>query len=566
LSYAARLVVGTIGVLALTILLLVIGVEQSLRTDLESDIRLTLERQANLVKDAWPTDSAAWPAAATRLAAAAAVRVTVIDSAGRVRAESNVPPDELDRIENHGSRPEVRAALDGHTGWNKRASATIGTPLMYVAVPGGPGVIRVSLPLTQVDAIVRRSERPVWVAAVVALALGILLALMAGRRMSEPLNEIRSAARIITQGGTPTFPHSGIPDVDAVVADLREMHQQLSVRIEGLKKTQAETTAIVDSMVEGVLSSDSRGRIVIANPAARRLLGYPETERMPDLPLLFRAKDAREAVTTVLGGAAVSDKEVEIGDKICLLNARPTAFGGAVIVLHDLTRVRRLETVRRDFVANVSHELKTPLTAISGYAETLLDHAPDAETNRRFLTTILANARRMQRLVDDQLDLSRIESGAWTARPEPVDLKFAVEEAWASVLPRTGVAPRLELDLSPNAEILTVDPDALRQILRNLFENAIRHTPSTGSIRCRAVADAGGIRVSVIDSGTGIPSEHLPRIFERFYRVDPSRSRDQGGTGLGLSIVKHLMEAHHGRVSAESSLGHGTAIHLWFES
>ncbi len=566
MSYAARLIVGTVLVLAITVLVLVVGVERSLRRDLEADIRLTLEREAALVRDAWPADSAAWQDAAARLSATGVVRVTVIDSTGRVRAESNVAPEELARIENHASRPEVKDALGGRVGWDKRSSATVGTPLMYVAIPGGPGVVRVAMPLTQVDGIVRGAGRPVWLAAGLALALGTILAFVAGRRLSQPLGEIRAAARAITQGGTPSFSHSGIPDIDALVADLREMHQQLTSRIEGLKKTQAETAAIVDSMVEGVLSSDGRGRIITANPAARRLLGYTDTDPMPDLPLLFRARDARDAVTTVLGGAAVSDKEIEIGDKICLLNARPTTFGGAVIVLHDLTHIKRLETVRRDFVANVSHELKTPLTAISGYAETLLDHGPDAETSHRFLGTILANARRMQRLVDDQLDLSRIESGGWTARPEPVELKPAIEDAWTSVLPRSGSGPRLEVDLAQGAEVVTVDPDALRQILRNLFENAIRHTPLTGTITCRTVPESGGVRLSVVDTGSGIPSEHLPRIFERFYRVDPSRSRDQGGTGLGLSIVKHLVEAHKGRVRAESTLDHGTSIHLWLEA
>jgi signal transduction histidine kinase len=305
---------------------------------------------------------------------------------------------------------------------------------------------------------------------------------------------------------------------------------------------------------------------VTANPAARRLLGYGDRETLPVLPLLFRSPDARAAVTQALGGSAVSDREIEIGDKICLLNARPTTLGGAVIVLHDLTHVKRLETVRRDFVANVSHELKTPLTAISGFAETLLDHDPDPATGKKFLETILANARRMQRLVDDQLDLSRIESGGWQPVVEQVELDAAIEDAWSSLAPRPGSAPRLALEIDPGARTANVDPDALRQILRNLFENAIRHTPAAGTVTGRTAPDGSGIRISVTDTGAGIPAEHLPRIFERFYRVDPSRSRDQGGTGLGLSIVKHLVEAHGGRVWAESRLGRGTSMYLWFPS
>jgi signal transduction histidine kinase len=562
LNYPARIFAGTLLVLGVTVLLLVIGVERSLRTDLESEIRVTLEREASLVREAWPADSLTWQDAATRFAASGRVRITVIDQTGRVRADSDVPAEEIPQIENHAARPEVKEALAGRVGWDKRASATVGKPLMYLAVPGGPGVVRTAMPLDQVDAIVRRSERPVWAAALLALAMGSLLALIAGRKTSEPLKEIRAAARAMTQGETPSFPHSGIPDIDALVADLREMHHQLATRIEGLRKSQAETAAIVDSMVEGVLSSDAKGRVITANPAARRLLGYGEGEELPVLPLLFRSREAREAVTEALGGAPVSDREIEIGAKICLLNARPTTLGGAVIVLHDLTRVKRLETVRRDFVANISHELKTPLTNISGYAETLLDHEPEPPMRRKFLETILANARRMQLLVDEQLDLSRIESGGWTPAPELIDLRTAFDEAWGSVAPRSG-APRFELDLDPTASRVVIDPEALRQILRNLLGNASRHTTETGRITGRAVPDGSGLRVSVIDTGSGMAAEHLPRIFERFYRVDPSRSREHGGTGLGLSIVKHLVEAHGGRVWAESELGRGTAMHLW---
>jgi signal transduction histidine kinase len=437
---------------------------------------------------------------------------------------------------------------------------------MYVAIPGGPGVVRVAMPLDQVDDIVGRAQRPIWVAALLALVLGSVLALIAGRRTSRPLAEIGLAARAITQGQTPTFPYSGVPDIDALVADLREMHHQLVARMEELRKSQSETAGLVDSMVEAVLSADGQGQVVTANPAARRLLGYGDREPLPLLPLLFRSPDARAAVTQALGGSAVSDQEIRIGDKICLLNARPTTLGGAVIVLHDLTEVKRLETVRRDFVANVSHELKTPLTAISGFAETLLDHDPDPTTGRRFLETILSNARRMQRLVDDQLDLSRIESGGWRPAPEPVELGAAIEDAWTSVVPRAGTAPKLELELDPAATTATVDPEAFRQILRNLFENAIRHTPATGTVTGGTAPDGPGIRITVADTGAGIPAEHLPRIFERFYRVDPGRSRDQGGTGLGLSIVKHLVEAHGGRIWAESRLGHGTTMYLWFPS
>ena len=252
-----------------------------------------------------------------------------------------------------------------------------------------------------------------------------------------------------------------------------------------------------------------------------------------------------------------------MGDRTYLLNARPLPAGGTVVVIHDLTRLKRLETVRRDFVANASHELKTPLTAISGYAETLLADQTDPAITRQFLETILANARRMQRLVDDQLDLSRIESGGWLPTREHVAIEPAAREAWGLLVGAGPARPALVVTLDPIANFVTADPDALRQVLGNLLENAARYAPS-GTVTVSARAEPGFTRISISDTGTGITSEHLPRIFERFYRVDPGRSREQGGTGLGLAIVKHLVEGHGGRVEAESELGRGTTIHTWW--
>jgi signal transduction histidine kinase len=238
--------------------------------------------------------------------------------------------------------------------------------------------------------------------------------------------------------------------------------------------------------------------------------------------------------------------------------------GGAVLALLDLTTRRRLETIRRDFVANVSHELKTPLTVISGFAETLLDADIGPEQRRQFVGTIQANVVRMQRIVDDLLDLARYESGGWVPNPVSVDVGAAAAEALALV---QGEATRKSLELrtaiSSGASRATADPTALRQILQNLVENAVRYTPN-GSVTVFADRKDSGTVVGVRDTGIGIPREHLPRIFERFYRVDAGRSREVGGTGLGLAIVKHLAEAHGGSVRATSTLGAGTEIAVFF--
>jgi two-component system phosphate regulon sensor histidine kinase PhoR len=566
MTLARRLVAGTVVVLLVTVLVLVVAAERSLRGDLERDVGASLEAEARLVRAALPADSLEWPAFVTRFGTAGGLRITLIDRSGRVRADTDVPAAELSTVENHAGRPEVMSAFAGRTGTAKRRSATIGSDLMYVAVAGGPGIVRVALPLDRVDAIVHGSQRSVLMAALLAIALGSILSWAAGRSIARPLTETAEAAHAIAAGLEPRFPHSGIPDVEAMVTALRGMHEELDARFEALRQRQAETEALVNAMVEGVLSCDARGGVVTANPAARRLLGYGAGRPLPELQILFHQKAAREVVDATLRGETVPDREVLLDERTCLLSGRPLPGGGAVVVLHDLTDVRRLETIRRDFVANVSHELKTPLTSITGYVETLLGDRPDETTSRKFLETILSNSLRMQRLVDDQLDLSRIESGHWRPSPRRVQAEPTLRDAWEAVDVPTRSRHTFTVAVAPGAESLMVDPEALRQILANLYDNARRYTPEGGRITAAAVPDGRGVRISVQDTGSGIGRDHLPRIFERFYRADPSRSRAEGGTGLGLAIVKHLAEAHGGRVWAESTLGEGTTIYSWFPS
>jgi two-component system phosphate regulon sensor histidine kinase PhoR len=560
-SVAKRLVVGTVLILILAVVILVWGAERSLRRDLEGDIARGLENEGRLIREAIPADSLGWDEAVHRLARQNNHRITLIDRTGRVRADSDFPPGPLPAIENHAGRPEVREALAGGRGVATRRSETVGRLLMYVAVPGGPGVIRVAADLAQVDQTIGRAQRAVAGAALLAIFVGTVLALVAGRSIAQPLTGIAAAARAIAAGSPPRFPRSGIPEIDALVQALRQMHRQLGDRFDELRRERAESAALVEAMVEGVIAADGRGHIVTANPAARRLLGYGPTEPLPDLPELFRVKAAREVVNVVLLGQPVQDRQIEMDDRVFLVNARPLPTGGAVVVLHDLTEVRRLEAVRRDFVANVSHELKTPLTSISGYAETLLDDGADGETVQRFAGTILSNARRMQRLVDDLLDLSRIEAGRWQPSRTVVEVAAVARESWASFARRADAGRvELALDVSPDADVLHADLDAVRQVLTNLMDNSLRYTPPGGRITCLCRRVVGGVAMSIRDDGLGITREHLPRIFERFYRADPSRSREEGGTGLGLAIVKHLVEAHGGRVSAESERGRGTTV------
>ena len=379
MSFVRRLVLGSILILVLTVGILFWLAERSLRQDLVADFARGLESEARLVREALPADTTKWQVTVRRLAAQAGHRITLIGRDGWVRADSDFPSGGLPPIENHGNRPEVMVALRGQRGMDSRRSETVGRQLLYVAIPGGPGVVRIAAGLDQVDQVVSRAQQAVAGAALLSLLIGSVLALAAGRSIAKPLVEIGSAARAIADGAPPRFPRSGIPDIDSLIHALREMHRQLADRFADLRREQSESAALVESMVEGVIAADGRGHILTANDAARRMLGYGPADELPDLPELFRVKAAREVVHAVMGGKTIQDSELELDQRVVLVNARPLPTGGAVVVIHDLTDLRRLEAMRRDFVANVSHELKTPLTSISGYAETVLTDAPDAD-------------------------------------------------------------------------------------------------------------------------------------------------------------------------------------------
>jgi signal transduction histidine kinase len=333
--------------------------------------------------------------------------------------------------------------------------------------------------------------------------------------------------------------------------------------LSALEADDALLRALSESLNEGAVAIDAGRQVVHMNEHARRLLSARTVIpfSMDELP---RDRALRHAMEAALRGDATEALELRLGDRTISMTARPLAAGGAVLALFDLTPVRVLEVVRRDFVANVSHELKTPLTIVRGFAETLTDEHLPEEQRRQFAATILSNTRRMQRIVDDLLDLSRIESGGWTPNPMEVGIESIVTEALASVIPKTQLhAVTVRVDVAEDAAMVYADPTAVRQVVANLVDNALRHTRS-GEVVVYSRREAARTIIGVRDTGSGIPRDALPRIFERFYRVDTARSRDEGGTGLGLAIVRHLVEAHGGRVSAASELGKGTTVEAWF--
>ena len=547
----------------------IVAADVLLRRYLEADIASDLAREARLVATVAPADSARWPEFARQAGARLGRRVTLIDPEGHVRGDTEFDRRSLDQLQNHRTRPEVMAVLDsGQTvGMSRRLSASTNEPQMYIAIKDGPpgiAVVRVSTTLVMVDAQVHAVQRALGLAGLLLLLAAWLVAWWLARALAQPLVRIGEAARDIAAGRPAEFPDVQVPELAHQVDALRAMHHELERRFEELRREREESQTLLQALSDGVLAADKRGVVISINAAARQLLGYGHSEPLPPLGELFHDRAHRSLMREVLSGAVVEGRELNLGDRVVMVSARPLEEGGTLIVLSDVTEVRRLETIRRDFVANVSHELKTPLTAIAGYAETLATESADEQATG-FAQTIVDNARRMQRLVDDLLDLSRIESGGWQPAPRELRVDAAAREAWRPFADRAA-SRKIELETATDSATVNSDPEALRQIFTNLFDNALRHTPTGGQIRVTAHRVGAETLVRVSDTGSGIPAEHLPRIFERFYRVDPGRSRQEGGTGLGLAIVKHLVEAHGGKVEAESELGRGTTIRLHFPS
>lgn len=403
---------------------------------------------------------------------------------------------------------------------------------------------------------------PAAVAAVVAVGLAWAVA----RSSTRALVRLRDAARSIAAGKLDANPPlSGPPAIADVGVAVHDLADQLRERTGAVEAADALFAGLVESLTEAIFVSDAAGKVIRINRAGRDLFGVTDpvpfaADRLP------RVRAVQQALQSALGGTPVGPAEIDVRTRQVSLSARPLPGGGAVLAALDLTPLRRLEAVRRDFVANVSHELRTPLTVVRGFAETLAadDVAPDAR--REFSEMIRANTARMQRIVDDLLDLSRIESGGWVPQPAPVEVGAIAGEVLERAAPQASEKDlSLEVEIAPGAGIVRADRVALAQILSNLVENAIRHT-AAGRVTVFAEAAADGTWLGVRDTGQGIPQDHLPRIFERFYRADPGRSRQSGGTGLGLAIVKHLVEAHGGMVAAESDVGRGTTVRAFFPS
>ncbi|WCK55519.1 ATP-binding protein [Aneurinibacillus sp. Ricciae_BoGa-3] len=500
-------------------------------------------------------------------------RITIVDLQGKVLADSENDPTKLP---NHGNRPEIREAIRTGIGQSIRYSATMRYDMMYVAVPLKPngktiGVVRVSVTITTVQETIRKLWLSLVGVLIVTLLLFGLLSTRITKSITQPIEEITKVARDIThkqfKSRVTTYAKG---EVGQLAKAVNFMASSLEQQLSALQENEKRLEGILNNMFSGVMLVSDSYRIILVNAAAEELLGYKANEligfRHNEVgrsfsisQLIGRCFETGEKIREELHIYYPTEKIIDIN--LAAYSNEEGEIKGVIVVLHDITAIRRLEKMRSEFVTNVSHELKTPITSIKGFTETLLDGAlEDVEISRSFLTIINEESDRLYRLISDILDLSKIEQKRMPLQLEEVDVPELIKET-VRILHEEARAKNIVIYLPHEDKIVIEgDHDRLQQIVLNLVSNAVSYTPPDGEVMIETREEGQHVVLSVQDTGIGIPPQHLPRIFERFYRVDRARSRESGGTGLGLAIVKHLVESHHGSITVESTEGKGTTF------
>jgi two-component system phosphate regulon sensor histidine kinase PhoR len=538
---------------------LAVVLDRTLQSAFLDDLTRSLVSEARAIRVALPEEPNEFQPFAETLGRNVGLRITLITTDGTVVADSSMDPA---TIENHSDRPEVRAALRGDTGLDSRTSETVGEPFRYVALPPQEGlIVRVAIPLSIVTSRLARIRALVAGGAALAALVGVVVVIVVARTLTRPLARLTDSVSGLSRGNLEDrLEPEGTAELALLAGALNRMAEELGRRIREVREDRKTRDLILSAMEEGVVLVDPRDEVGYANPAARRMLGGTPTTTEG-----LRPHALRELVSNARAEESLQENEVETGlrPRRVRASALPVGKDGRILlVLRDVTVARHVEAMRRDFVANASHELKTPVASIQAVAETVgRAMNEDHQAAERFAAQLHDEAVRLSHLVSDLLDLSRLE----TEYPDYVSVRLdlLVQDQVDRHRERAG---RAGVDLHSSVEPATVRGSSkdLSLLVGNLLDNAVRYTPAAGRVEVEVGVKDEAVFLEVRDTGIGIPARDLPRIFERFYRVDPARSRQTGGTGLGLSIAKHVVEQHGGRIAARSELGQGSAFRVIF--
>ena len=503
-------------------------------------------------------------------AEAADARLTVVAADGTVLADSELDGSALAAVERHGGRAEVRQAIATGEGASIRYSRTLGVDLLYRArrLETGPwsgGVVRIALPMTRVGAAESHARNALLALGSIGLALTLVAGGLLARYLSRPIRELRAVAGRLTEGDLDARARIDTGDeLEELAAGLNAAAAALGREVLGARSERDQLEAVLEGMVEGVVVTDSHGRITLSNAALRRMFGLEGSAEGRTPIEALRNAEAADAIREA-ARVGVVEREIRLTwplARTVSLHAAGLRTGGCVGVFHDVTDRERVEAIRRDFVANVSHELQTPLATLSGYGEALSAATDDPGRVAEIADVVRRQSARMSALVRDLLDLSRLESEGFEPERSDVDMEALAREvadSWIDRAREKGL--RLETRVESGLR-LQGDRRLLQQALANLVENAVKYVPAGGDVAIEARSLPDAVELVVSDTGEGIPREDQPRVFERFYRVEKGRARSRGGTGLGLAIVKHIAEVHGGRVELDSAPGRGARFRL----
>ena len=539
---------------------------------LSSNLKSNATLVANILEDDLSTNNLSQIKLKTKdLGKELETRITIIDINGIVLGDSEKDPA---LMENHADRPEIKEALQGKIGNSVRYSSTLEIDMLYIAIPiikNGQilGVVRLSLPLTDVNRGIANLRKIIILATLIALAIASITSLIISLTITRPLQEMTKVSQKISKGDfSKKLKICRQDEIGQLANSLNLMSEELENKIRVISEDKNKMKVVLSSVIEGIIAIDKEGRIILFNNALKNMTDYSSDRVLGKFHWeIIRNNQLNELLKEVLQKGQPLTQEISIfspQEKIFRASANPLTkkneVWGAVVVLNDITEIKKLEKMRSEFVANVSHELRTPLTSIQGFVETLKDGAiNDPGKAQYFLEIIEKQSNRLNNLIEDILQLSKIESQEIIMNLQSINLRDLIDKTISEFKKKIEQKNhKIKINISPQLPLIKADPEQIEVVFRNLLDNAIKYTPNGGEIYISAFEKAENIYIEIADNGIGISAEHLPRIFERFYRVDKDRSRKLGGTGLGLAIVKHIVQAHGGTIGVESKPGKGS--------